>query len=121
MTPDGVICKSSIYIYLYDHPVDDKEDWKRKDFNLRTMRDFNVWHTQSHRSSNASNGRHVSVSDLPDLQYYGYVDDFYATLEWSAGGIIHTHMCVSYVKITHCVQIQILSFPILLIIHRMVV
>ena len=39
-------------------------------------------------------GLHVSVSDLPDLQYYGYVDDFYATLEWSAGGLIHTHIAL---------------------------
>jgi hypothetical protein len=35
--------------------------------------------------------------------------------------LLGLHLCVSYVKITHCVQIQILSFPILLIIHRMVV
>ncbi len=28
-------------------------------------------------------GLEVSVDDLPDLQYYGYVDDFYASLEWS--------------------------------------
>ena len=36
----------------------------------------------------------MSVSDLPDLQYYGYVDDFYASLEWSAGGLIHTHIAL---------------------------
>ena len=35
--------------------------------------------------------------------------------------LLGLHLCVSYVKITHCVQIKILSFPILLIIHRMVV
>ena len=35
--------------------------------------------------------------------------------------LLGLHLCVSYAKITHCVQIQILSFPILLIIHRMVV
>ncbi len=37
-------------------------------------------------------GLEVSVADLPDFQYYGYVDDFYASLEWSAGGLIHTHI-----------------------------
>ena len=37
-------------------------------------------------------GLEVSVDDLPDMQYYGYVDDFYASLEWSAGGLIHTHI-----------------------------
>ena len=37
-------------------------------------------------------GLEVSVSDLPDLQYYGYVDVFYASLEWSVGGLIHTHI-----------------------------
>ena len=33
----------------------------------------------------------MSLDDLLDLQYYGYVDDIYASLEWSAGGLIHTH------------------------------
>ena len=37
-------------------------------------------------------GSEVLVKDLPDLQYYGHVDDFYASLEWSAGGLIHTHI-----------------------------
>ena len=37
-------------------------------------------------------GLEVSIDDLPDLQNYGYVDDFYASLEWSAGGLIHTHI-----------------------------
>ena len=37
-------------------------------------------------------GLEVLVDDLPDLQYYGYVDDFNASLEWSAGGLIHTHI-----------------------------
>ena len=37
-------------------------------------------------------GLEVSIDDLPDLQNYGYVDDFYASLEWSAGGLIHSHI-----------------------------
>jgi hypothetical protein len=37
-------------------------------------------------------GHDVSVDDMPDLQYYGYVDHFNASLEWSAGGLIHAHI-----------------------------
>ena len=37
-------------------------------------------------------GLEASFDDLPDLRYYGCVDDFYASLEWSAGGLIHTHI-----------------------------
>ena len=37
-------------------------------------------------------GVDVSVEDLPDLQYYGCVDDFYATMEWSSRGLLHTHI-----------------------------
>ena len=36
----------------------------------------------------------ISVEDLPDLEYYGCVDDFYASLEWSAGGLVHVHMAL---------------------------
>ena len=37
-------------------------------------------------------GLEVSIQDLPDLQNYGYVDDCYASLEWSAGRFILTHI-----------------------------
>jgi hypothetical protein len=37
-------------------------------------------------------GIEVCVEDLPDLQQYGRVDDFYASLEWSAGGLVHVHI-----------------------------
>ena len=39
-------------------------------------------------------GVEISVEDLPDLRNYGAVDDFYASLEWSAGGLIHTHIAL---------------------------
>ena len=34
----------------------------------------------------------ILVEDLLDLRKFGHVDDFYASFEWSAGGMIHTHM-----------------------------
>jgi hypothetical protein len=39
-------------------------------------------------------GGEVIVEDLPDLVQYGAVDDYYASLEWSAGGLIHTHIAL---------------------------
>ena len=39
-------------------------------------------------------GVDISVDDLPDLRNYGVVDDFYASLEWSGGGLIHTHIAL---------------------------
>ena len=39
-------------------------------------------------------GLDISVQDLPDLRDYGVVDDFYASLEWSAGGLLHTHIAL---------------------------
>ena len=39
-------------------------------------------------------GLDICVGDLPDLQYFGKVDDSYTTFEWSEGGIIHAHMAV---------------------------
>ena len=37
-------------------------------------------------------GVEVNVDEIPDLQRFGYVDDHYATFEWSEGGMIHAHM-----------------------------
>lgn len=39
-------------------------------------------------------GVQMSVDNLPDLRHYGTVTDFYASLEWSAGGLIHTHIAL---------------------------
>lgn len=37
-------------------------------------------------------GFDVRVDELPDLELFGRVDDYYATFEWSEGGMIHAHM-----------------------------
>ena len=37
-------------------------------------------------------GPEVDINALPDLVFMGHVDDFYATYEWSSGGMIHMHM-----------------------------
>ncbi len=37
-------------------------------------------------------GVDISVADVPDLTHFGQVDDWYASFEWSEGGIIHAHM-----------------------------
>ena len=39
-------------------------------------------------------GCDISVADIPELRYFGQVDDSYTTFEWSEGGIIHVHMAV---------------------------
>ncbi len=57
----------------------------------------------------------------PQLGIQYAFNDTWISLRRKHARIVRVHLCVSYVKITHCVQIKILSFPILLIIHRMVV
>ena len=37
-------------------------------------------------------GHDVDLDSLPDLKFMGQVDDFYASFEWSNGGMIHAHM-----------------------------
>ena len=37
-------------------------------------------------------GVEMLVDDIPDLQYFGHVDDEYASFEWSEGGMIHVHI-----------------------------
>ena len=37
-------------------------------------------------------GVDVDVDEGPDLKFVGHVDDYYATFEWSEGGMIHAHM-----------------------------
>ena len=37
-------------------------------------------------------GEDVAVDAIPDLRFFGQVDDYYATYEWSEGGMIHAHM-----------------------------
>ena len=32
--------------------------------------------------------------DFPDLEQYGKVTDYYASLEWSAGGLVHVHIAL---------------------------
>ena len=37
-------------------------------------------------------GVEMLVEDVPDLVHYGMVDDYYASFEWSEGGMIHAHI-----------------------------
>jgi len=39
-------------------------------------------------------GPHIDVQELPDLQHIGTVDDFYASFEWSDGGLVHVHIAL---------------------------
>ena len=39
-------------------------------------------------------GEEVVVEDVPDLQQFGHVDDYYVSFEWSEGGMIHAHMAL---------------------------
>ena len=39
-------------------------------------------------------GPGIAFEDLPDLQYLGFVDDFYASFEWSHGGLVHVHIAL---------------------------
>ena len=38
-------------------------------------------------------GETIDVDELPDLLHMGRVNDFYASFEWSDGGILHAHIC----------------------------
>ena len=37
-------------------------------------------------------GEDVELDDLPDLVHMGSVEDFWASFEWSAGGLLHAHI-----------------------------
>ncbi len=37
-------------------------------------------------------GGAIEVEDIPELQHLGYVDDYYASFEWSDGGLFHAHV-----------------------------
>ena len=39
-------------------------------------------------------GEGIDVDELPDLQHLGEVDDFYASFEWSDGGLVHVHIAL---------------------------
>ena len=39
-------------------------------------------------------GTGIVVEELPDLQHFGSVDDFYASFEWSDGGLVHVHIAL---------------------------
>ena len=37
-------------------------------------------------------GMEMLVDDVPDLLYYGHVDDHYVSFEWCDGGMIRAHI-----------------------------
>ena len=39
-------------------------------------------------------GEGIALDQLPDIIRMGSVDDFYASFEWSSGGLIHVHMAL---------------------------
>ena len=39
-------------------------------------------------------GPGIEIEELPDLQLLGTVDDFYASFEWSDGGMVHIHIAL---------------------------
>ena len=39
-------------------------------------------------------GPGIDVHELPDVQHLGTVDDFYASFEWSDGGLVHVHIAL---------------------------
>ena len=44
-------------------------------------------------------GEAVEVDDIPDLLDMGCVDDFYASFEWSDGGLVHVHIAFWTIKL----------------------
>ena len=46
----------------------------------------------------------VNLDQIPDLVHLGYVDDFYASFEWSSGGLVHAHMAYLF-------RLWLLSIP----------
>ena len=52
-------------------------------------------------------GVEVLVEDLPDLRKFWHVDDLYASFEWSAGGMIHTHMAFWVIGAPRIDKIQV--------------
>jgi len=45
--------------------------------------------------------------ELPDLERYGEVDDYYASVEWSAGGIVHAHIALWIVAAPRIDEVQV--------------
>ena len=39
-------------------------------------------------------GPGIDAHELPDVQHLGTVDDFYASFEWSDGGLVHVHIAL---------------------------
>ena len=39
-------------------------------------------------------GPNIDVEKMPDIQHVGAVDDFYASFEWSEGGLVHDRIAV---------------------------
>ena len=39
-------------------------------------------------------GPHIDVGEVPELEHIGAVDDFYASFEWSDGGMVHVHIAL---------------------------
>ena len=39
-------------------------------------------------------GEDIDVDQVTDLQHLGEVDDFYASYEWSDGGLVHVHIAL---------------------------
>ncbi len=51
----------------------------------------------------------IEVEDLPDLRHFGHVDDFYASFEWSDGGMFHAHMAFWVVGAPRIDKVTMLS------------
>ena len=49
-------------------------------------------------------GSDVNLDQIPDLVHLGHVDDFYASFEWSSGGLVHAHMAYLF-------RLWLLSIP----------
>jgi hypothetical protein len=52
-------------------------------------------------------GPGIAVEDLPDLQCLGVVDDFYASFEWSDGGLVHVHIALWIVGSPRIDKVQV--------------
>ena len=52
-------------------------------------------------------GPGIAGDELPDLQNLGVADDFYASFEWSDGGIVHVHIALWIVGSPRIDKVQV--------------
>ena len=52
-------------------------------------------------------GPGIVVDELPDLKHFRVVDDFYASFEWSEGGLVYRHITLRIVGPPRIGKVQV--------------